>query len=349
MNKNQIVRMARLMPEGCTYLRSLPLAPKVAEPAIGGLVDRLVFCTNDPEFGFRFVQAHVERGVSMDPIFTEESLHLAYNYLTRACTEEQEFLTAYAFHMWHPHGAVLGNLMRAHLICPDISYHQISQTLKVPVAAVRLFEELFFNVRDRMDEPAYINQVVFPETRMPVMRPGYGEQEDPHRIILRLAYDHGIQPAMAVSGQRSAMTQEHNSADSALRVEGAIMSTALIQSRIGMDSNRSLGHARQMISASKIGGQEQGNDGRIAGLESLALRHAVSDEIKAYNNPDTRHRLLTVSFTEVAKTTPGALTMPSQPESPRPGYVQQEAPDLIARLRSAGLKKEAAKVPTKPT
>lgn len=345
MNKSQIVRMAKLLPEGCTYLRSLPSATRLADRVTDRLVDRLVFCTQDPDFGFRFVQAHVEMGVRMDPVITEESLHLAYNFMTNTDTEEQHFLVAYAVHMSHPQGGPLGNLMRSHLICPEISYQQISRVLKVPIKCVRLFEELFFNVRDRMDEPAYINGVVFPETRMPIMRPGYGDREDPRLIVLRLAYDHGIGPAMAVSGQRSAMTQEHNSSDSALRVEGSIMSTALTQARIGIGSSHALGHARQMISAAKIGGQEQGNDGNISGLESMHKRHPVSDEIKAYNNPDTRHRLLTASFSEVAKQSPDALVMPGRVASPRPDTGPEESPALLAKLRSAGLKKDA----TKPT
>jgi len=306
-------------------------------------VDRLVFCLHDPQVGFRFVQAHIEMGVPMDPTINEESLHLAYNYMKCTDTEHQHFMTAYALHMNHPQSGVLGSLVRAYLICPDISYQKISSDLKVPVAAVRLFEELFFNVRDRMDEPAYIHGVVFPETRMPIMRPGYGDREDPRLIVLRMAYDHGIEPAMAVSGRRSAMTQEHNSSDSALRVEGSIMSTALTQARIGMGSGAALSHARQMISAAKIGGQEQGNDGRISGLESVANRHPVSDEIKAYNNPDTRARLLNESFSEVAKKSPDALMLPDQLPSRRPDYQPGVAPELIAKLRSAGIKKEAAK------
>lgn len=349
MNRQQVNRMMQLLPAGCRYLRALPSAPRPAAPELDGLVDRMVFCTHDPEFGFRFVQAHLEQGVPMDPTINEESLHLAYNFLQQTCTHEQRMVAAWAFHMSHPQCGVLSHLIKAHLICPEISYHKISQVLKVPVASVRLYEELFFNVRDRMDEPAYINGIMFPETRVPVMRPGYGEREDPHLIVLRLAYDHGIDPAMAVSGRRSAMTQEHNSSDSALRVEGSIMSTALTQARIGIGSSHALGHARQMIAAAKIGGQEQGNDGRISGLESMALRHHVSDEIKAYNNPDTRHRLLTESFTEVAKKSPDAIVMPGRVSSPRPGLPPAESPELIARLRSAGLKKEAAKVPVTPT
>jgi hypothetical protein len=102
-----------------------------------------------------------------------------------------------------------------------------------------------------------------------------------------------------------------------------------------------------MISAAKIGGQEQGNDGHISGLESMHKRHPVSDEIKAYNNPDTRHRLLTESFSEVAKQSPDAIVMPGRIASPRPDAGPEESPVLIAKLRSAGLKKDVAK--TMPT
>jgi len=75
----------------------------------------------------------------------------------------------------------------------------------------------------------------------------------------------------------------------------------------------------------------------------VANRHPVSDEIKAYNNPDTRARLLNESFSEVAKKSPDALMLPDQLPSRRPDYQPGVAPELIAKLRSAGIKKEAAK------
>ena len=66
---------------------------------------------------------------------------------------------------------------------------------------IRVYETLFWNVRDR--DRIYVTSLVYPDTRLVEFVPGYPLEEDPRNLVLRAAFDYGIQEAEELLGLKN--------------------------------------------------------------------------------------------------------------------------------------------------
>lgn len=58
---------------------------------------------------------------------------------------------------------VTRSVLQALLMAADVTLENISSWMKVPLDTLKMFSELFFDIRDRRDEPGFIAQLLNPD------------------------------------------------------------------------------------------------------------------------------------------------------------------------------------------
>lgn len=262
--------------------------------------NRRVAAKTDPRFGWKFVMCFVRSGKYIPELAADPVLWRAYRY--EACRAEDP-LMAEALDLDQPRMHFVSNLVRACLIIKELSYQDISQKTNVPAAAIRIYEELFFNVRDRMEDTAYIASLVYPDHRTVELNPRYGLLTDAGQFLLRMAWQHGLEPMLMLAGVLKE-GGESQAGEISRRLESAIMSNALQLNRMGLLNQNNvpgLMHARSIITAIKQSGQEDKADDSEMGLGALSMGDGVMQTLKGIQQPEIAKRRKLKEGTHVPK------------------------------------------------
>ena len=117
------------------------------------------------------------------------SLRRAYWHLTGEYTDRtiQKVLT-----FEHPAYSCQRRLLRAYLMCKELTLEQVGQKMHEPVEVVQIYGELFFNVRDRMHERVYVAHLAFPDTWIKQVCTQSITDVPADRLLLQLALHHGV-------------------------------------------------------------------------------------------------------------------------------------------------------------
>ena len=133
---------------------------------------------------------------------------------------------------------------------------------------IRVYETLFWNVRDR--DRIYVTSLVYPDTRLIEFVPGYPLEEDPRNLVLRAAFDYGIQEAEELLGLKNPV-QQSNGAQHARALAGRILRAGNFAAQIGLihQDLPALTNARRLLR--KVGGG-QWKEGNSAALDDDDVR-----------------------------------------------------------------------------
>jgi hypothetical protein len=288
----RIKQLLRFLPADSPYSRHLPRHTGAKlETASPRDVDVLANALNDTKFGWRFMRSFSEKKVLMPIDVGEPALRraFAYEYYKH---DDQPVREALAIE--HPRFGYLRKLMCSLLLIPEMTWKRISELTHVSVEVVKLFEALFFNVRDRLDDQAYIASIVYPEGIQSEMREGYAIKEDIGFLMMRAAHRGGVDTLFPVAGlANSGARSEYNAGDSALRVESMIMSNAVLNARMGLlNQSRVPGlmHARSIIAATKQAGTQGPSADSQMGLSNIGLHRNVMNDLSKLQAPELEFR-----------------------------------------------------------
>jgi hypothetical protein len=150
MNRSYIRFLVAFLPEDSCYF--------VQNGVVGDRPGQLALALNDPKFGWNFLRALKEDGLPLSLVIDNLQLQEANGYLYGGYNESMDE----ALFLFHPANTTMRNLLKGLLICRDVTLETIANWMRLPLDVVRIFE-LFFNVRDRLDEPGYIAQLLNPD------------------------------------------------------------------------------------------------------------------------------------------------------------------------------------------
>ena len=91
------------------------------------------------------------------------------------------------------------HVLNALLICRDCTYEQIAEHISLNVDAVRFYEELHWNVRDRTEEN-YIAGLVFPTGRFQMLKTDGMDVLPIAQRLLIAGYTHGAREVLWLAG-----------------------------------------------------------------------------------------------------------------------------------------------------
>jgi hypothetical protein len=251
----------------------------------------LAVCLNDPQFGYNFVMSFVTSGRTIPPGVLDMNLRRAFYYFARN-TNDDVMSEAYA--LVHPANAANQRILNALLLCRDMKLGQIAEVLSLPENAVSVYEQLWFNVRDRLGDKSFIASLVFPQTLFVSKEQDPEEDRDYAQALLRAAVKYGADEVLYMSGltpSRSASVQVGKSAE---EFEGLLMDAALTLVRHGRANDKTapaIDRAKTLVAASKRAGQPDRLTDDIAGLGAIGAAESTLSNVARIQQQDISRRI----------------------------------------------------------
>ena len=157
-----------------------------------------------------------------------------------------------AYEIKHPANHATAALLHALLLCPELKLDKIAELMGLPVAVVVSYEGLFFHVRDRLDDKAYLARLVYPTSRLSDLF-NAPEISAPAQQLLQAAYEYGSEEVLYMAG----LVRKRERADirnDYAELETAIVDNATTLARHGALNRKEspgLNHARTLLLAQK--------------------------------------------------------------------------------------------------
>ena len=155
--------------------------------------ERLFFALNDPQFvwnvGERYALAGQSLPACLPPLFYE---------VWAFCMGSEP----YSARVWE--NVLIESRPGSHypqrlLLCREVTVGEIARWLRCSEAVVWRISECRFNVRDRLDEGAYIDRLIFPNGRPDKFDSHYFRSTPSGLLAQQVAYLYGLQEMLALT------------------------------------------------------------------------------------------------------------------------------------------------------
>lgn len=236
-------------------------SPEVFAGRLDRRLAKFVLCYTDVAFGWKLANVFARHRIPLPPLpdAEDEPILQAYLYCLNPKLASPEFL--HALSLTHSLRQTASQTVRALLIPRTSNASEVGRILRLNPEAVNIFEKLFFNVIDRRDDVLFIRDVVYPNTRIADMLRDQYQVCEVGDILMRAGYDNGYDDVIHLAGLSDNPNQMMATASELSRnFEGLLMANATVMARNGwLNHTRqtpTLGHARQLIAAGKIGGAD---------------------------------------------------------------------------------------------
>jgi len=289
MTADRIEELISLLPRNAPYVNNIPRALNKGM-GVPEEVDIYAYAMNDPAFGWMFVNSFLDLGFPVPALVYESTLLRPYCYVRYGNYDRNARV---ALEMQHLHNRSKRALLKCMLLVDDMSYEQIAKTLFLPVDSVHIYEALFWNVRDRMEDKAYLNHVVYPDTRKIELQSTYITDEDPQSIVLRITLQHGMKVVEEFMGIRNPI-QEFDSQNEAKSYESRVLSAGNFMAKVGFLHQHqayAVSSARHVLQSIKMGGDEHVDDDARRGLEGMSLGRSLTDTFMEITRSDVERQL----------------------------------------------------------
>ena len=204
-----------------------------------------------PDFGYKFVRSFLDSRRDL-PLSVEEKWLISFFRMERYHIYNRHVAEALSWTESHrtKHKAVV----EAFLVCGKLSIPDIAQKTALHAASITAYEQLFFNVRDRLEDNVYISNLVFPEGIVDQLRPNYFLTTSPEDLYLRAGYTAGSDDILFFAGMKGGNTLDDEAAN---LLETNIMNEASRYARnggLGQRNMPQISSAKAIIVAKKSAG-----------------------------------------------------------------------------------------------
>lgn len=247
--------------------------------------------TNDPQWAWRIAQGY---HLSQEPLpasIQDQNVRRAYHYLRGARDEQMAFV--HGLRTSQEYGRIRA-VMQGLLCARDISVENIAFKLGLDVEVVRLYEGLFFNVRNR--ENSFALNTIFPETRLGAVVEAEKDYNEVDLMLMRLGWDYGWREVAGFAGLIT-MEEAGESTETMLAdIEKTLAANARMLARAGHLNRKDspgIRHAKALMMRAKKAAEMNTNDdpdSRV-GLGSFGMKASVLEHFRRMSQPDVDYRL----------------------------------------------------------
>lgn len=292
MKEPEIRLLAEQLPPDCPYFRQA-FRHNPAKLRNSTLATRQAAALNDVALGWNLASSYAEAGLDTPPFITQTAVVRANCKLLYPDCKDAAVTNAEVFNT--PEFKPRRNLLQALLCCPGTSVQDIAGQCHIDPDVLSLFEQLFWNVRDRLEEKLYINQLLYKNTRFP--GPGVRDQEqaDPGLRLCRLGYEKGITAVLHAAG---VLRLEDGQGDTR-RLYEDLEQKLLLQASLGVAQglvspagNPCLPSAMKLqLAKMRQKPEEELDEDARRGLAGMSLSMAVTESFMRLVKPDLDRRL----------------------------------------------------------
>ena len=176
----------------------------------------------------------------------------------------------------------------------DISLEGIASLQELDLSVVKLYEGLFFNVRNR--EGAFTIKTVFPQTRLGAIREAELDYNEVDLTLMRVGRDYGWKAVAQLAGLLSIEDADESPETMQADMERTMAANARMLARAGHLNRKDspgIRHGKSlMLRAKKEAEINHGNDpdSRL-GLGSFGMRAPVLEDFRRITDTDSQYRL----------------------------------------------------------
>jgi hypothetical protein len=253
--------------------------------------ERMAICLNDAKFGWHFVNSYLHARKPMPFSVTDDCLCTAFAHIWEGVSI-LELTDAIA--LTHPKNTAQSNLLKGLIMCRDISLSRICELMHISERTLKLFCELFFNVRIRLNEPGFISSLLYPKTKFDTYRADYSDNEDPGLVLMRAGYKYGANEVFRLAGVDRLGDAKEPTQELCDDFENLVMQNGVTLARAGFlnsKNNSGIAHAKAALAAKKKA--NSGNDvpaGQVMGLSALSMGQGIMEVVKGLQAPDVAER-----------------------------------------------------------
>jgi hypothetical protein len=248
-------------------------------------------CLDDCQFGYNFVMSYVRTGQVIPAGVFDLNLRRAFYYFARNCPDD---LMTEAYALMHPANIGKRKILNAFLICRDINMKQVAEAMSLSETVVSVYEQLWFNVRDRMDDKYYIGSLVFPQMRFESAAEDAGEGRDHAQELLRAGYEYGAEEVLYMAGLIPTRTSTSATSKSTEELEHLQVAEAITQARHGGANAKSapaIDRANRLVTASKRASEPDRSGDDLKGLGGVSASRSILTYVHNIQQPDIDRRI----------------------------------------------------------
>ena len=185
------------------------------------------------------------------------------------------------------------NLICSLLLIKDTTYETIGNDVGISGMVVKLYGHFFWNVKERLNDKAYINSLVFPgpDRGLAIFNPNYIYDTPTREKLLQAAINYDAETVLVAAQiiPRGQIKMEEASRLFALERAHAAMMEARLGGAHGVYPGMT--EAGRMVQAEKLSGQEQKTSEDAIGIPSLYKSHPVLSAIDRMIEPSVQKML----------------------------------------------------------
>lgn len=288
MRIERIETLAGLLPPQNAYIKRLGRGP--SHYGVSDSVQAYSQAMSDPMFGWQFVKTFLDSEKNIPIAVTESTLLRAYCF-HRYNNGDRDLRMAFQLKTRAEKNRMI--MLQCMLLLEKLSLEHIAGELSLSLDTVRIYADLFWNVRDRLRDNVYINSLIYPDSTQVLWVKDYHQNEDPLHISLRAAYHYGMDTVKSFLGIAN-QTSEYEPENHAKTLEAQVLSTASHSARLGLLHQKdvaSIDSGRLMVQSSKLGGDLGKDDDSRLGLGSFGMKASVLEHYRRISEHDIQYRL----------------------------------------------------------
>jgi hypothetical protein len=285
MNRKRIEQMVRLLPANASiFTNGRPVGgqpPRLAE--------RLATAVNNPGFCHCFVLEFVARDEALPASVHEQCLRRAFNhYAGRNVIEDQVMLRVEELTLLM--SQFTREVLNALLVAKDATYAQIAERLSLKVEVAKMYEQLHFNVRDRLAEKAYIAGIVFPAGRMQMLKADAAVDLPLETQLLQAGLIHGAEQVLWLAGITPEQTDSPVAEKYLKDFEQELIANAIHLARGGHLNCKTapgINHAKSLLTANRNAvapPRSQGDDEMGLGAVGMTPGESIMATVERLND-----------------------------------------------------------------
>jgi len=303
MTRDDIYTLSQLIPRDTGFFSGSPFQI-LAEDDVSFETEKFARCYSNPAFGWHIIKLYADSG---EPFPIDKSLALLdlpeYDVLREAYWFQRDGKGCddliYAVSIDRSMSPYFKNVLKSCLLVEDILADEISAKTGIPENVIKIYEKLFFNVWDRLEDQLYIASLVTPEGIANELDPNYALRASYIDLLKRAGYRNGINDVLSLAGLRG-YTMTGSTQALVAEFENKLMANAVFLSNIGMLNTRNqvgISNAKNLLAAAKHGGDTDMTNSDLLGVGGIA--EVMSEEISAINFEDVgRRRALNIKIEE---------------------------------------------------
>ena len=254
-------------------------------------INKFIRSYKDVAFAYHFIKTLVDMKKPLPASIKEEELYDTYQFLRYNIYKPN---VVFAISLTHPTNKSMEDAIKAFIIT-DEPFNKISKVTGIPEDVLKIYEKLFFNVRDRKQEALLIANIVYPDTRMVEVMDNYTKHEDFGKLLLRTAYNNGLEDTMYFSGLKvnTFLNSDQTIAvEMANKLETAILANGVFLARnpgfLNAKGIVGIGHAKGLLIAAKQSGMDNSKED-TTGIGILG--DAMMDNLLKIKGPEMKEKL----------------------------------------------------------